>query len=165
MQSPFSSYILKHLLFLHSIPDIAFKITRKSLWKFTYISCHGILIKKKGSTMTCWEDIPEQQSYTAWYPGAQPKGIIPYWWPTVNCWAGCWYHSSPEVFRLWVHAVGLRAGSVSSPECCTPLVFQYAMMRTPARAWAATPPSRTLGWPSSHFSRCPRVTTGMGSWR
>lgn len=47
----------------------------------------------------------------------------------------------------------------------SPVLFQCVTLTTPVREWAATPPSRTLGWLSSHSSRFPLVTTGMASWR
>lgn len=51
------------------------------------------------------------------------------------------------------------------PENTFPPAPQIAVKRIPARAWAATPPSPTLAWPSSPSSGCPRGTTGTGSWR
>lgn len=49
--------------------------------------------------------------------------------------------------------------------CVFTCPLQCVTLTIPARGWAATPPLKTLEWPSSRSSRFLRGTTGTASWR
>lgn len=97
-------------------------------------------------------------------------------WPSLSDRGGClsswttlqfssfWYQNWTNPKWYVLSKIRLSAAHLK-PLCVFTCPLQCVTLTIPARGWAATPPLKTLEWPSSRSSRFLRGTTGTASWR